>query len=148
MKTGCFLIMVAVVLFFSKPSCSFADTSIADSPILGALLVDHYECQLGIFLESPLASQNSKFQFSPKLSGHDGHDFVLKFNNEEVTTSANAQSLVLAWRRLGKMVAVSETVIDNSLTRNYVLIVFDPTDEQSQASVSCHAVTFADVKSP
>ncbi len=97
-------------------------------------------------MEFPLSAQTLKFKFSPQLSGHDGNDFILTLNSEEIRTSANSQSLVLKWYRSGKSIAIAETVIDRSLTKNYVLIVIDPADEQSQASVSCRAVTFSELK--
>jgi len=140
------MLSLLLITLFSLTPAAHADQSIGDLPEIGQLMVDHFDCNLQLVLAPNNDSQDKDFRISGSQTGQQGDPASVTLGPDTLSGSANSQLLELEWRRGGKLVASATTMIQVSTTKAYVLIVSDPANEGSQASLSCTAVTFADLK--
>ena len=148
-RTMKFAVAVCSAALFLTSLSVRAENRISDLPLLSSLLVHHFDCEASVFNKSQApGSQNGKFSFVPDprpgKQPRGGTEVVL--GADVLSVSANAQMLQLKWARNHSMVSSVVTMIRNSPTHAYVLITYDPMDEDNLANLSCVAVTFADQK--
>ena len=135
------IVALSSLLFSSLASA----TSIADLPALSGLLIDHYDCRVAVF-PAKGTFKELNFPLLTGLAGHQSMAVTLTDGDEKVVASVNSQMLQIEWTRSGVAVAQAQTMIMNSPSSAYVLIVVDPAGPDAQAHLNCSGVTFADVK--
>lgn len=136
------------VLIFASASLfrfsAHAGNRIEDVPELASVLIHHFECESAIVLaDTPL--RRARFRIAPPSAVERPFESTISTGDDTLSAFADGRQLRLDWTRRGRAVASAWTMIQDSPTQGFVLIIYDPTNSVNQANVTCSAVTYAEL---